>query len=64
MDKTKEDILQEKSVKEVFLWIQKHPEQVDARVISHFNSLAKKEYQKRHPCPYFLPTPPKKNNHK
>ncbi len=60
MDRSREDILREKSAKEVFLWMQKHPGQADAEVAAHFNSLAREEHQRRYPDPDFLPTIPNK----
>ena len=60
MDKTKEDILQVTSIKEVLLWMQKHPKQADEEIAVHFNSLARKEYNKKYPDPDFLPTIPKR----
>lgn len=60
MKKTKEDILQSKSAKEVFLWMQSHPTQTDREVAAYFHYLSKKQYKNNYPNSDFLPTIPKK----
>ena len=45
--KTKEEILEAKSAKEVLKWIQANPDEFDAEVGEYFNELARQEFRDR-----------------
>lgn len=54
MDKTREEILQAETAREILRWMKAHPEQADAEVAARFNRLAREEYLKNHPYPDVL----------
>lgn len=58
--KSKHEILATDNAKEVFEWMKSHLEETDAEVVAHFNFLARKEYQERHPDPDIIYDPNRK----